>query len=203
MLWRIQFFPACKYHIFLSHSAEDRSRLVHPVYRKLSRQGIIPWLDLHEYPYGRSSRSALRDSILNCRHVVFFVTDAMLSQSRGWCVQELAWTELLQDNLILPGGPSLQNVLLPLFFVDQSDPRLPRSVWQSIRDRGHFCPPKRLPTEWAVDQIIKFLRREQLLANDYRRVIRRSTEFRKSLNPPSGLCDRVSKFEPVAIPDSV
>ena len=200
MLWKIQFFPRCKYHVFLSHSAEDRESLVYPIYQRLLRKKTLPWIDRHKYPFGRTSRSALRDSILNCRHVIFFITDAMLAQSRGWCVQELAWSELLQDNLILPGGPALQNVILPLFFVEQSDPRLPRSVWQATRDRGIFCPSKSPAIPWAIDQIGQFLIREQILAQDFLSYARNDLSFRKGLNPASGLFDRVTKFEPKPMP---
>jgi hypothetical protein len=83
VFWTIESFPPCTHHVFLSHSAEDRQELVVPVFELLSRRGVMPWLDRHDYPYGRGSRAALRDSILPCRHTVFFVTPAMLRQPRG------------------------------------------------------------------------------------------------------------------------
>ena len=135
MFWTVASFPRCTHHIFLSHCAEDRKALTYPVYQALWQRGIVSWLDRHDYPYGRNSRSALRDSILHSRHTAFLITDAMLSSPRGWCVQELAWSELLQDNFHYSGG-DLVNLILPLYFVEQSDNRLPRSVWQALRDRG-------------------------------------------------------------------
>lgn len=73
------------------------------------------------------SREALRDAVLDSRHMVFFVTDAMLSSVRGWCLLELAYAEILDVNLSHQGG-SLATSILPLFLVDQADARLPRSV---------------------------------------------------------------------------
>ena len=162
----------------------------------LRERGIRAWLDRHDYPYGRGSRAALRDALIGCRHVVFLVTDAMLTQPRGWCVQELAWTELLQDNLLHAGGPALQNVFLPLYFVEPSDSRLPRSVWQAARDKGVFCQAGVGRPEWAVGQIEAFLRREEKLSAEFRRYARRNEGFRTGLRAKHGLFDRVTRFDP-------
>ena len=34
--WRVQSLPRCTHHVFLSHCAEDRVRLVQPVYNAYS-----------------------------------------------------------------------------------------------------------------------------------------------------------------------
>lgn len=196
MFWTIQSFPTCKHHVFLSHSAEDRAALVTPVFESLRNAGISPWLDRHDYPYGRGSRAALRDAILSCRHVVFFVSDAMLVQARGWCVQELAWAELLQDNLVREGGPAVLNVVLPLFFVNPADARLPRSVWNAVREKGPFCPDHCDRVVWAVEQISSFLRREQSFAAELKRFARRTADFRQQLQARLGLKERVTHFDP-------
>ena len=98
MFWQITSFPKCEHHAFLSHCAEDRAVLVRPVYDRLLAAGVVPWLDQEHYYYGRDSRAALRDGILRSRHVVFFITDAMLDTPRGWCVFELAMTEVAELN---------------------------------------------------------------------------------------------------------
>ena len=89
MFWQIASYPFCEFHVFLSHCAEDRDWLILPVYDALAQRGIIPWLDREDYYYGRDSRSALRDGLLRSRHVVFFITQAMLDNSRGWCAWNL------------------------------------------------------------------------------------------------------------------
>jgi len=68
MLWQLRSFPACTHHVFLSHCSEDRASLVMPLYEALQAQGIIPWLDLHDYPYGSRSFEALRNGVLWSRH---------------------------------------------------------------------------------------------------------------------------------------
>ncbi len=195
VFWTIEFYPPCTHHVFLSHSAEDREELVLPVFRRLRERGVLPWIDRHDYPYGRGSRAALRDGILTCRHSVFFVTSAMLTQARGWCVQELAWAELLQDNLLRPGGPALQNVLLPLYFVPPADDRLVRSVWQSVRDRGPFRPRGYRWIDWAVDQIAGFLSRENSHAARLGAHALDDHAFRTQLNARSGLLTRVTQSQ--------
>src|SRR6266852_341518 len=140
MQWLLRSFPFCTHHVFLSHCREDRDWLVFPLYEALRHEGVIPWLDEHDYPYGRTSFEALRDGVLRCRHIVFLVTLGMLAQPRGWGIVELAWADLLQENLREAGGV-LQNVILPLFFLPHDDPNLPRSAWQPLRDRAAFHTP--------------------------------------------------------------
>jgi hypothetical protein len=113
MFWKVDSFPKCEYHVFLSHSREDQADLVRPVYDQLLNLQIVPWLDQEDYYYGRSSRAALRDGILNSRHVVFFVTDAMLASARGWCILELAYAELIDLTLQEAGGQLLKVIPIP------------------------------------------------------------------------------------------
>ena len=166
MFWQIVSYPRCEFHVFLSHCAIDRASLVYPVYEELMRRRIIPWLDREDYYYGRDSRSALRDGLMRSRHVVFFVTLGMLDYKRGWCPMELAYSDLLQANFLHPGGPLL-NFELPLIFLDRSNPELPRTAWDALRDRGIFHHPSDGDAvTWAADQIDAFLHREQNLASD-------------------------------------
>ena len=204
MGWIIDYFPPCRHHVFLSHSREDHDTLVRPVYERLVAAGVAPWIDRHHYPYGRDSRSALQASVLDCRHVVFFVTPAMLASPRGWCVLELGYAEILQSNLHAPGEP-LAHLFLPLFFVPQSDAALPRTVWQAVRDRGAFHDPTRTPDAlgWATDEICQFLRREERLASNWKARARRDADSRDALSTTNGLRQRVTHFAPVPLPTNL
>ncbi|MGL5097901.1 MAG: toll/interleukin-1 receptor domain-containing protein, partial [Planctomycetia bacterium] len=82
MIWQISSFPRCEHHVFLSHCAADRADLVYPVHDQLKKHRIIPWLDNHDYSYGRDSRTALKDGLLSSRHAVFFITCNMMNYSR-------------------------------------------------------------------------------------------------------------------------
>ncbi|MCU0706009.1 MAG: hypothetical protein MUF18_18755, partial [Fimbriiglobus sp.] len=150
-----------------------------PVFERLRERGFLPWIDRHDYPYGRGSRA---------------------TQSRGWCVQELAWAELLQDNLIHAGGPALLNVTLPLYFVPPNDSRLPRSVWQTGRERGPFRPAGVRRVDWAVEQIIRFVTREQHQTEQVAGYALQSTLFRNQLLAKPGLSQRVTQFSPTLTP---
>jgi hypothetical protein len=200
MFWQITSFPKCDYHVFLSHCALDRDGLVYPVYAELQRRRIIPWLDREDYYYGRDSRSAVRDGLLKSRHVVFFVTLAMMDHRRGWCSMELAYADLLQANLLYPGGVLL-NLELPLFFLDRADLELPRTVWGLVRDRGRFHHPSDGDSvTWAVDQIVQFLRREQALTVDMAKTLAPGEPVYAQLSARPGLIERVTKFDPAPIP---
>lgn len=199
MLWQLPFFPPCKYHVFLSHCREDRDWLVHPLFEALRRQGVIPWLDLHDYPYGRTSFSELRDSILKCRHTIFLVTKAVLAQGRGWCIVELAWADLLQENLKETGG-ELQAVSLPLFFLDPGDTYLLRSAWQAIRDRGAVHQPENgEPVEWALRRIYEFVIQEEERGMDVKKWLEQDSHFRARLQQREGLIDRITARYPPSI----
>lgn len=197
MLWQVAACPKCEHHVFLSHCAEDRETLVSPVYDRLVAAGITPWLDREDYYYGRDSRSALRDGILRSRHVVFFVTEAMLTVARGWCVLELALTELLELSFRVRGG-QLANVFLPLFLVPQSNAELPRSVWQLARDRGRFHVGGD-PVVWCGAEIGAFLHRERQLARDVARQVKADPARDMLLGQTPGLRDRVTKFHPTRL----
>lgn len=197
MFWEIRSFPKCEHHVFLSHSREDHDTLVRPVYDRLKAVGVQPWIDRHHYPYGRDSRTALQDGVLLCRHVIFFVTDDMLKSPRGWCVLEFAFAEILQANMN-HRGRVLLNVSLPLFFVSQSDSALPRTVWQTIREKGNFFDPTHAGdrVEWATREVIAFLRREQAQAARLKAMVKTDPALRDALPRPNGLRSRVTQFDP-------
>jgi hypothetical protein len=197
MFWSIDSFPETTTHVFLSHTREDFESLVEPVYRKLKSRQIRPWLDRHDWTYGRDSRSTIRDAILRSRHTVFFITESLLKSPRGWCVLELAYSEILQSNLVRSGGV-LSNVILPLFFTKQNANRITRSVWQHAKDRGHFFVgiDSRKRVNWTVNQIEAFLRREQRLAFEIAQRASDTESFRQELDTVPGRLLRVTRFQP-------
>jgi hypothetical protein len=200
MFWQITSYPRCEYHVFLSHCAVDRRDLVYPVYEELTRRRIIPWLDREDYYYGRGSRIALRDGLLRSRHVVFFLTLGMMDYTRGWCQMELAFSNLVQANLVHPGG-ILLNFELPLIFLDGAHPDLPRTVWNDLRDHGRFHhPDDGDPVTWAIEQIVAFLHREQNLALDMAKDLVPGQAVYEDLSRRPGLIERVTLFEPSPIP---
>lgn len=199
MFWQITSFPLCEHHIFLSHCSEDRTELVVPVRSELARRQIIPWLDQEDYHFGRDSRTALRDGLLRSRHIVFFVTPNMMAHTRGWCMMELAFSDLIQANLVYAGGPLL-NYQLPLFYIDGVDTALPRTAWNALRDRGVVYPGDTDIVAWSVEQIAAFLHREQDLALDLAKVVLPGQDIHSALSKRPGLVERVTNFDPSPIP---
>jgi hypothetical protein len=200
MFWQITAYPRCRHHVFLSHCAIDRTWLVHPVHEELKRRMIVPWLDRDDYYYGRGSRIALRDTLLQSRHVVYFVTLGLMDYKRGWCAMEAAYSDLVQANLVYPGG-TLLNFELALFFLDGADAELPRTVWDKFRDNGRFHHPSNGDqVGWAVEEIAAFLQREQILALDRAKELLPGRPIYDASVGTPGLIDRITRFDPSPIP---
>lgn len=141
---------------------------------------------------------ALREAILKCRHVVYLVTEAMLSQGRGWSVVEKSYAGLLQDSLT-EDGLELSHVELPLFFLSMRNADLPRAVWNSVRYRGRFSPGHADYVAWAAEEIRRFVADEKARGLEFARDLDRDLRFRERLdgrNQP-GLIDRICARYPL------
>jgi hypothetical protein len=161
--WGIRHLPRCTHHVFLSHCAEDRRRLVLPVFHCLEREHRLPWIDLHHYPIGQGPFEALREGIIRCRHVVCFVTERFLAQGRGWNSVENTYANLLQENLHFRSQETC-HIQLPLFFLPRGDLTLRRSAWGPFINRGRFYAGagiRKRAVQWATRQIIEFVRQEE------------------------------------------
>ncbi|MBM4034840.1 MAG: TIR domain-containing protein [Planctomycetes bacterium] len=200
MLWQLRSFPVCTRHVFLSHCSEDRASLVMPLYDALLAQGILPWLDLHDYTYGPRSFEALRNGVLRSRHAVFLVTPALPAQSRGWSNVELAWAHLLQENLQEPGGELLY-IALPLVFAEPRAELFIRSVWRVVCDRCPFYRPgDGDPVAWALRHIRRFVLDQQERAADIAKLLRQDPDLRKRVRERPGMVDRIRCKQPSAVP---
>jgi hypothetical protein len=123
----------------------------------------------------------------------------MLEQPRGWSAVELAWTELLQENLREPGG-TLQTVSLPLIFVAPDDSRLLRSAWLPLRDRSVFYQPEQGDAvAWAARQIEQFIMREAQHGLDNAAWLDQDSPSRDRLGSRPGLIERISAINPVPL----
>ena len=199
MSWSFPYFPACSHHVFLSHCREDADGIVLPVFSELKRYGIAPWIDRHDYLYGRTTIESLKDSILRSRHTAFFITEAMLTVPRGWCVVEYTLSRLLQDTLVR--GLLLSRVIFPLFFVEKNNPLLARSVWRDFIERGVFWDPEGVEVDiarWATVEVTKFRRHEQSYAEEMRTLIQQEPSFARLVDEP-GLFERVTTMQPESI----
>ena len=199
--WKVKCLPLCTHHVFLSHCAEDRVRLVQPVYKALEKNHYFPWLDRHHYPIGQDPFASLRDSIIRCRHVVYFVTANFLSQGRGWSSVELAYSTLLQENL-RSFQLELCHIQFPLFFVPQDKKNLLRSAWGPLIKRGLFYPPGRVDSSavrWATQQIIAFIRQEERRGASLADQVQNDLNLLTLLEDEPHLLQRVTCEDPVRL----
>ena len=199
--WRVRYLPRCTHHVFLSHCAENRARLVQPVYDALEKNQYSPWLDLHHYPRGQDAFEALREGIIRCRHVVYFVTAAFLSQGRGWNSVETAYSDLLQKSLLLFGS-ELCHIQFPLFFVPQNHAILQRSAWGPLVQRGRFYSPGRVDggaVDWATQEIVDFIRQEEIRGDSLAEQIQDDPYFQPLLKKEKNLLLRVMCADPPPI----
>jgi hypothetical protein len=209
--WRIEYWPSCEAHIFLSHCAEDRERLILPVYEELKCRHVIPWIDRHDYPAGRDAMEALREELLKCRHVIYFVTDAMLRQGRGWASAERAFAATIQQRLRYFDA-EIAHIELPLIFVPVDDPVLQRSVWRGLADKAKCCPhpmPRRGSlgrtssrsqqlqrwreehVQWAAATIESFVRQEERWAVEVGIRLEQDSRLRDEFRGDANLTRRI------------
>jgi len=88
-----------------------------------------------------------------------------------------------------------------LFFVPQQHELLPRTAWQSVRDRGVFYTPGfGDEITWAIEQIASFLHREQSRGTDNAVWLRQDSNARTRLNSRPGLVKRIKALHPTAGP---
>lgn len=199
--WAIRHLPRCTHHVFLSHCAEDRDRLVVPVYNALENAQYFPWLDKHHYPAGQGAFEALREGILHCRHVIYFVTTRFLSQGRGWNSVENAYANLLQDNLHFQ-SLELCHVQLPLFFLPHGHVILQRSAWGPLVHRGRRYPPGRVDNAavtWATEEIVAFIRQEESRGASLAEQIPNDPGFQTLLTEEPNLLRRIMCADPPSI----
>ncbi|MGH7174615.1 MAG: toll/interleukin-1 receptor domain-containing protein [Gemmataceae bacterium] len=200
--WVIRHLPRCTHHVFLSHCAEDRDRLIVPVYEALEDRRYFPWLDKHHYPSGQAAFEALREGILHCRHVVYFVTARFLSQGRGWNSVENAYANLLQDNLHFQ-SLELCHVHLPLFFLPRDHVILHRSAWGTLLHRGRYYSSGRVDSgaaAWATEQIVAFIRQEENRGASLAEQIPNDPGYQRLLAAEPNLLRRIMCADPPSIP---
>lgn len=192
-LWEISTFPKCRYHVFLSHCAEDREWLVVPLLERLQRRQIVAWIDRDHYGPGGDPYEKLRENILLSRHTVFLITEGMLSQSRGWTALEKAYAGLLQDNLRC-GATELCRVELPLLFLAKGHDVFPRTVWLPLESKGVYHGTRDgEPLDWAEDQIVRFVYAEARRGLALGEALEQDPRFN---DKRPGLADRVSATYP-------
>lgn len=198
--WSIRHWPRVAYHAFLSHAAEDRRRLVFPVCRALQYEGVLPWLDRHHYPAGGTAVTTLFEQVLRCRHVVFFITPALLRQGRGWPAVERTISEVIQQQLTWR-GTEFSHVVLPLLFVPSGHPVLVRSVWQPLVERSAMYLVSRREREtwtgWAVRQILNFLREGDRRIESVQRRLKTDQDARSHFAVDPNLIRRIRGTDPV------
>jgi len=172
------------------------------VYEALENQHYCPWLDRHHYPAGQGAFAALREGIVHCRHVVYFVTAAFLSQGRGWNSVENAYANLLQENL-RSGPQELCHVQLPLVFLPHDHGILRRSAWGPLIEGARFYPPARADgsaVNWAVQEIVRFIGQEERRGVSLAEQIQNSPGFRSLLAAEPNLLRRIMCADPPPTP---
>ena len=200
--WKVKDLPRCTHHVFLSHCAEDRARLVLPVFQELQNAAYSPWIDQHHYPAGQDACEALREGIVRCRHVVYFVTAEYLRQGRGWNSIENAYSNLLQANLH-DRGLELCHIQFPLVFLPKSHPTLARSAWGPLVHRARFYSPGRVDgaaVGWATQQIIDFIKQEEKRGADLAIQVQHDPGFHPLLAAEPNLLRRVMCADPPPVP---
>jgi hypothetical protein len=161
-----------------------------------------PWFDKHHYPAGQGAFEALREGIVHCRHVVYFVTAKFLSQGRGWNSVENAYSNLLQENLRF-ASLELCHVQLPLVFVRHDHLVLQRSAWRPLIDRGRVYPGGRVDdraVSWATQEIVSFIGQEEKRGRSLAVQVQNDPGFQPLLSAEPNLLRRIMCADPLPVP---
>lgn len=196
MIWTIRSYPPCLFHVFLSHTSDDKPWLVDPLDQLLQTRGTIPWYDRRHFPLGVDPYEALRFGILRSRITVYLITLATLTIARGWQALEKAYGGILQDSFRF-SGVELSHTELPLFFLPRNDPSLPRTIWQPLVAKGKFHTSKDgPPVTWAADQIVRFVRAEENNSAGMLLNVRQDPVLAAWVNRQPGMNDRIAAHFP-------
>jgi len=219
--WSISYWPVCATDAFLSHCAEDRETLIKPVYDELLRRKVIPWADWHNYPISRPALEVLREELLRCRHVVYFITPAALRQGRGWMAAERGYTENIQRQFTY-GSSEIAHVELPLLFLPRNESLFQRSAWRALVDHAHECPtPARAAfpanwfkgldhgeriwtdahVQWAAGIIEKFVIQEETWARELGARMQQDSRLRGFVSREANMTTRVLAQSPEPLTD--
>jgi len=172
---RLEPWPACGKHRFLSHVREDRDWLAIPLAKELEQRRLIAWVDFIDGRNQEWSRplSVLRHGVNGCRHVVYLLTEAALKQGRGWLAAERAYAEQMQQ-LLCWNETRLFDVELVLRFpraddLGGVDRLMDESVWHPllIQSRRIAVSDATGLVVSATDAIEEFVRKQVQRGRDF------------------------------------
>ena len=202
--WKIEHWPELTHDAFLSHCREDKDDLVFPVFQQLALANVFPWFDWQDYPVGMKSLEALRQELVKCRHVIYFITPNLLKQGRGWCAVERSCSDLIQRHFEFSSS-TLWNFELPLVFLPRNSSSLKKlvpTVWLPVLERGVWFDARsdqRLgQVEWATEQIQLLLQQQRASQQATTHRLQSDPALHQALQRVPGLADRITSAMPAA-----
>ena len=112
---------ALSYAFFISHVSEDNDtvKALAAEIRSQSSAGGRPalgcFLDVESWQTGNDILGVIKEFIPKSEYVVVWATPAYLANDRGWVWMELAYAELLETSLNLPGVNIRLPYIVPVF----------------------------------------------------------------------------------------
>ena len=177
--WRIEYWPGCVAHAFLSHCAEDRDGLVLPVFEELSASHRPVDGSRALSPRARGNRGVAGGTAQMPARDLLHHTGNALPRTR-MAGRRTGMAATIQQHL--RDGQEIAHVEMALLFVKTTDPAFQRSVWRSLVDKAECCPhPVTLPAAssdagrrdwhehpvfWAAERVEQFVRQEERWAKE-------------------------------------
>jgi hypothetical protein len=204
--WDIRHWPEPSFHTFLSHCAEDREPLIWRIHERLQELRLMPWFDQRDYPLAQDPFHALRNQLIRCRHIIYFITPAYLRQGRGWVAAERTYAELIQRHFDVQ-STSWWSFELPLIFLPnkpESLDHLQRSAWSTLIPRAVWYDRRRLRrqsrVEWAADQIVKLVASQYADSQLFAHRLLNDPDMVQRLDQSMGLRNRLTSAFPRFMP---
>jgi hypothetical protein len=155
---------------------------------------VIPWFDRHHYPSSTDPFVALRNQLIRCRHVVYFITPHLLKQGRGWCAVERSYAELMQRHFEC-AAQTMWNLEVPLIFAERNDERLARSIWAPLLQKARWFGDRRAARiskiDWAVSEIQLMLQQQHAQIDSIASHIKSDASLNAFIGQYPGLDERL------------
>lgn len=150
---------------FVSHVREDDEAVMELAAEIRSQSGagghpaLECFLDVDRWPLGNDILPAIKDSISQSEYLLVWATPAYLRNDRGWVWMELAYAELLERGLNLPGTRRPLPYIVPVF-QGVTVRQVSRTPLLNYWHRSLFAGGRKRPIKYLVQKLVAFYQQE-------------------------------------------
>jgi hypothetical protein len=162
--WRVAYdLQPHDFAFFISHVNEDAAEVAE---LKAAIQGasgrgrrsLDCFLDKHNWELGNPNKRVIRDNLMKSDHLLLWVTPAFLRSRRGWTWLELAYAELIEEQLNF--GKAYNLMFIVPVFRSVKLTQVQRTPLLDYWQRQIFAPKEAVPLRQIAARLFEFHRQE-------------------------------------------